>query len=261
MGTVISKDGTTIAYDQSGQGAPLILVDGAICYRAFGPMGALAPLLANHFTVIKYDRRGRGESGDTLPHAVERELEDIDALIQEAGGSAFVYGISSGGALALEAAASLGDKISKLAIYEVPYNAEARQEWREYHQNLTNALAAGRRGDAVTAFMTLVGTPADQVEGMRHAPVWPMFEAVAPTLAYDAAALGESDRSAPVERAAAVTVPTLVMAGGETFPFMHDTARALAKAIPNATYRVLEGQTHDVAPDVIAPVLIEFFQS
>lgn len=261
MGQVISKDGTAIVFDRSGQGAPLILVDGAICYRAFGPMGALAPLLEQHFTVYQYDRRGRGESGNTLPFAPEREIEDIDALIQEAGGATFVYGISSGAALALEAALKLGGKIRKLALYEPPYNPAEQQQWQDYHRQLTKALAANRPGDAVTAFMTLVGTPADQIEEMRHAPVWPMFEAVAPTLAYDAAALGGDDRSIPVERAASVTVPTLVMAGSATYPFIIETARALATAIPNAQYRALEGQTHDVAPDVIAPVLTQFFLS
>ncbi len=260
MSTVTSKDGTRIALDQTGQGPAVILVDGALCYRAFGPMGPLAPFLEPHFTVFKYDRRGRGESGDTLPYAVEREVEDIEALINEAGGSAFVYGISSGAALALETALKLGNKIKKLAMYEPPYNSNEadRQAWNDYRKQLRDFLAAGRRGDAAALFMQFVGTPAEAVAGMRQAPVWPMFEAVAPTLAYDAADLGD-DRSAPTERATRVAVPTLVMAGGAGFEFMRDTAQALAKAIPHAQYRVLEGQTHDVAAEAIAPVLVEFF--
>lgn len=259
MKKVISKDGTPIAYDQSGQGPAVILIDGALCYRAFGPMGPLAALLSPHLTVITYDRRGRGESGDTQPYALAREVEDIEALINQVDGSAFIYGISSGGCLALEAALQLGDKIKKLAMYEPPYNSApaARQPWKEYRTQLKKLLAADRRGEAAALFMQFVGTPADQIEGMRHAPVWPMFEAVAPTLAYDAAATGD-DRMVPVERAAAVRVPTLVM-NGTVIPFMLETANALAKAIPHAQHRTLEGQSHDVDVQVLAPVLVEFF--
>jgi len=260
MSTVTSKDGTAIAFDQTGQGSAVILVDGALCYRAFGPMGALAPLLAPHFTVFTYDRRGRGESGDTTPYAVEREIEDIEALINEAGGSAFVYGISSGAALALEAALKLGNRIKKLAMYEPPYNADAtaRQASKEYAKQLRELIAAGRPGDAVALFMKFVGVPTEAIAGMQQAPMWPMMEAVGPTLAYDNAVLGE-DASVPTTRAASVAVPTLVMNGGAGFPFMHETAMALAKAIPNAQHRILEGQTHEVAAEAIAPVLVEFF--
>lgn len=265
MKKVTSKDGTQIAYDKKGQGPALILVDGALCYRSFGPMPGLAELLAPHFTVYTYDRRGRGESSNGKPYALEREIEDIDALIQEAGGTAYLFGTSSGGCLALEAALKLGPKAAKLAIYEAPYNSESasRQQWKEYRKRLAESLSQGRRGDAVVLFMNLVGTPAEAIDGMRNAPMWPMFEAVAPTLAYDAAAMGD-DRSAPVQRAAALKVPTLVMDGGANLsimPFMHDTATKLAKAIPHARQRTLEGQTHDVKLDVLAPVLVEFFES
>jgi pimeloyl-ACP methyl ester carboxylesterase len=262
MRTVTSKDGTRIAFDRLGQGAPVILVDGALCHRNFGPMGALAPLLAPYFTVLMYDRRGRGESGDTLPYAVDREVEDIEALINEAGGSAFVYGISSGAALALEAAARLGDRIRKFAMYEAPYNSDeaARQASKVYAKQLREVLAADRRGDAVALFMQLVGAPAEQIEGMRHAPVWSMLEAAAPTLAYDNAVLGE-DGSVLIGRPAGVAVPALVMNGSASLAFMHHTAKALAEAMPDARHRVLEGQTHEVAAEVIAPVLVEFFSA
>jgi pimeloyl-ACP methyl ester carboxylesterase len=260
MKKVTSKDGTTIAFDQSGQGPAIILIDGALCYRAFGPMGPLAALLAPHFTVISYDRRGRGESGDKKPYAVEREVEDIEALINQAGGSAFLFGTSSGGCLALEAAIRLGNKVKGLAIWEAPYNSDPadRPAWKGYWRQLNELLAAGRRGDAAALFMNFVGTPADQIEGMRQAPMWPMFEAVAPTLAYDATAMGGDDRSVPIERAARVTRPTLVM-NGTVIPFMLDTAKALAKAMPHAQHRTLEGQSHDVNLEVLAPVLVEFF--
>ena len=259
MNKVTSKDGTEIAYEKSGEGPALILVDGALCYRSFGPMQELAKLLSPHFTVYSYDRRGRGDSSNSKPYAVEREIEDIEALIEEAGESAFVFGISSGGCLALEAAAQLGDKIKKLAIYEAPYNSDnaARKEWKQYRQQLAEALADNRPGDAVVLFMNLVSTPAEAIEGMRSSPMWPMFEAVAPTLAYDAAAVGD-DRSVPVKRAAEVVSPSLVM-NGTVIPFMLDSANALAKAIPHAQHRTLEGQPHDVDLKVLAPILVEFF--
>ena len=262
MEKVTSKDGTQIAYDRQGQGPAVILVDGALCYRSFGPMPGLAQLLAPHFTVYYYDRRGRGDSEDTKPYAVEREVEDIEALIDKAGGSAYICGLSSGAALALEATMKLDGKIKKLAMYEAPYaaNEAAQPSWNEYDSQLAALLAEGRRGDAAALFMTRVGTPPEQIEGMRHAPVWTMFEAVAPTLAYDAAALGKG-HAAPLERAATVTTPALVMNGGASFPFMYDIAQALSKAMPNAQLRTLEGQRHDVNAEVLAPVLVEFFKA
>src|SRR6266571_2849279 len=259
--TVTSKDGTRIVYDKIGHGPAVILVAGALCSRSFWSGPELAKLLARSFTVYNYDRRGRGDSGDTRPYAVAREIEDIEALIDEAGGSAYLYGHSSGAALALEAALRLGKKVKKLAMYEAPYNddAEAKQAWKEYLKQLTEALAADRRGDAVALFMKYVGTPADQIEAMRHAPAWPLLEAIAPTLAYDHAAILGEDASVPTERAAIVTAPTLVMYGGASFAFMYNTAQALGRAIPNAQVRTLEGQTHDVDLDVLARVLMEFF--
>ena len=255
-----SKDGTKIAYDKQGEGPAVILVYGALCYRSFGSLPELDKLLAQHFTVYNYDRRGRGDSGDTRPYAVEREVEDIEALIDEAGGVAYLYGHSSGAALALEATIKLGGKVKKLAMYEAPYNDddEARRAWKEYIKQLTELLAADRRGDAVALFMKLVGTPADQIEAMRHAPIWPMLEAIAPTLAYDHTAILGEDGSVPIERAASVRVPALVMNGGASYAFMYETARALSQAMPNAQLRTLEGQTHEVDPKVLAQALVEF---
>jgi pimeloyl-ACP methyl ester carboxylesterase len=261
MGTVTSKDGTTIAFDQSGRGPAVILVHGAFMHRALDPQTVqLAELLGQHFTVFHYDRRGRGESEDTQPYSVQREVEDIEALIDEAGGAAFMYGISSGAALAMEAAIKLGGKIKKLAMYEAPYNTDDdfRQAWKQYRRQLEDALAADRRGDAAGLFLMLVGMPADQLEEMRREPWFAAFEAVAPTLAYDAAVLGE-DRAVPVARAAHVRVPALVMNGSASEAFMYDTAVALAKVMPDAQHRTLEGQTHAVSPEAIAPVLVEFF--
>ena len=262
MTQVISKDGTTIAFDRSGAGPAVMLVGGAFQYRAIDPPTAqLAALLAQHFTVFHYDRRGRGDSSDMQPYAIEREIEDLEALINEAGGSAFVYGMSSGGVLALYAAAR-GLAIKKLVLYEPPFNAgdeHARQAAENYTRQLTALLTEGRRGDAVALAMTTWGAPAETVAGMRQTPIWPLFESVAPTLAYENAIMG--DGSVPTERLASITVPTLVIDGGASPPFMQNAAQAAAHAHPNAQHRTLEGQTHDVAPEAVAPVLVVFFTS
>jgi pimeloyl-ACP methyl ester carboxylesterase len=264
MNTVTSKDGTTIAYDQNGSGPALILVGGALEQRAMNSETAqLAthPLLAQHFTVIQYDRRGRGDSGDTLPFALECEIEDIEALISAAGGSAYLFGISSGAALALQAAIKLGNsKVKKLAIYEAPYNddAAARQAWKDYRQQLDTLLAQRRNADALASFMLLTGMPPEHLEAVRHHPMWPMWEAVAPTLAYDAASMGD-EAAVPVAQAASLSMTALVMNGGASYPFMKAAAEALTAAMPHARHLTLEGQTHEVSVDVLAPVLVEFF--
>ena len=261
MKTVTSKDGTTIAFDQSGSGPAVILVNGALGARSFPVMADLAALLASHFTVINYDRRGRGDSGDTLPYTLEREMEDIEALADEAGGVAFLCGFSSGAALAMEAAIKVGSKVKKRAVYEAPFNSDeaARKAWMAYRKQRTELLAANHRGDAVMPFMLYVGMLPEHVPGVRQHPMWPMFEAAAPTVAYDAAALGEDGR-APIERAARITMPALVMDGAASYPFMHTTPLALAGAMPHGQLRTLKGQTHEVAAEAVAPVLVEFFE-
>lgn len=261
MVQVNSKDGTKIVYDKVGQGPAVVLVEGATATRS--SFIELANLLASNFTVYYYDRRGRGDSSDTLPYSVEKEIEDIEALIGEAGGTAFVYGISSGGALALEAASKLGNKVKKLALYEVPYDeSDAGQaKWKEYKTTLNESLKAGKNGDAVTAFMKLVDVPDEMLAGMKQSPYWPELEKVAPTLAYDAACLG--DRNIPAEKAKHVTAPTLVMDGGgslQTYPNMRASAEKLANLIPNVEWQTLEGQTHNVDSKVLAPVLERFFK-
>jgi pimeloyl-ACP methyl ester carboxylesterase len=258
--TLSSRDGTPIGYDSRGEGPALILVDGALTVHSSGS-GELATLLAPHFTVYGFDRRGRGESGDTLPYAVDKEIDDIEALIGRAGAPAFLYGHSSGGPLAMRAAIRLGSQVSKLAMYEPPYNNDpgAQESWSRYLSQLAEALAEGRRGDAVALFLRFVGTPAEQVDGMRRATGWPGMEAVAPTLAYDHAAILGEPWSVPAALAARVGVPALVMSGDAGLPFMPDAARVLSEAIPQGRLRMLAGQTHEVKPDVLAPVLVEFF--
>jgi hypothetical protein len=251
-----SSDGTTIAFDLLGDGPPVILVCGGSTDRTAN--APLADLLAEQFTVFNYDRRGRGDSGDTAPYAVEREIEDIDAVITAAGGSASVYGTSSGAALALEAAAS-GLAITKLALWEPPYIVEGSpRPPADTARIYTELVAAGRRGDAVEYFMAnVVGLPPEFVAEARKAPWWPAQEALAHTLAYDATIMG--DYLLPAERAASVMVPTLVIDGGTSFPWIGKTAQAIADIIPETQRRTLEGQTHNVAAEAIAPVLVEFF--
>jgi pimeloyl-ACP methyl ester carboxylesterase len=258
MKSVTSADGTVIAYEQQGSGPALIIVDGAMSTR--GGKAALRALLAPQLTVFGYDRRGRGDSGDTLPYAVDREIEDIQALIEVAGGTAALYGHSSGAALALDAALQLGVSVSKIAMYEAPYNDDpaARQAWHRYLEQLAEALAAGRHGDAVALFMAYVGTPAEQIDGMRQQDFWPAMAALGPTLAYDHTAILGKDAAVPVERAARLAVPVLVMYGTASFPFMAETARKLRQAMPHAELRALEGQGHDVSPAALAPALLEF---
>ena len=260
MRKVISKDGTAIAFVRSGKGSPIILVGGALADRSAD--APLAALLAQHFTVFNYDRRGRGESGDTAPYAVEREVEDLEALIIEAGGSAFVVGGSSGAVLALEAARKL--PITKLALYEPPFIVDDSRPPlpADYVAQLIELISSGRRGDAVEFFMTkAVGVPAEFVAQMQNAPMWPALEAAAHTLVYDGTIMGDtmSGSPLPVKQWASVTVPTLVMDGGASPAWARNAVQALADALPNAQRRTLEGQTHIVAPGALAPVLEEFF--
>ena len=261
-GKVTSKDGTRIAFDKSGDGPALILVGGALSDRtAWAP---LAKLLAPRFIVFSYDRRGRGDSEDTPPYAVAREIEDIEALIDEAGGTAFVHGHSSGAVLALEAAAKLGTKVQKLSLYEPPFIIDDSRPPppENYVRQINELIAANRRGDAVAFFMTeVVGMPAEAVAQMKSAPTWPALEALAHTLPYDIAVLGDNmaGKPLPTDRWTAATAPTLVMDGGASPAWIRNSARTLAGILPDAQHRTLEGQTHAAAPEVLAPEIERFF--
>jgi pimeloyl-ACP methyl ester carboxylesterase len=263
MATVRSKDGTSIAYEKSGHGPVVILVDGALCYRDSGPARPLAAMLEKDFTVYTYDRRGRGESGDTQPYAVEREIEDLEALINEAGGSAFVYGISSGAALALEAA-NCNLPITKLALYEAPFIVDDRRSPlpADYVATMSALIASNRRGDAVKLFMKAVQVPAFFIMLMQVMPAWSKLKAIAHTLPYDTAIVESNQRgkALPAGRWTSVTMPTLVADGGKSPAWMRHGAQSLAQTL-NAEYRTLEGQTHMLKPEAIAPVLVEFFKS
>ena len=265
MRRVTSKDGTSIAYELSGVGQPVILVGGSLDDGSEN--GPLASALAEHFAVYNYARRGRGESDSTPPpYDVAREIADLDALIAEAGGSAHIYGVSTGGALALEAAAA-GCSIEKMGVYEVPYNATDQdwpRQWREYAEGVTAALALGRRGDAVELFMRVTGSSDTDLAQLRVSPYWPELEAVAHTLAYDAAALG--DGQPPTARLALITQPTLVVTGDDRPPgaakwvtALDDAADAIAARVVHAERETLRGQGHVADPEAVVPLLTRFF--
>ena len=264
MGQVESKDGTRIAYERQGTGPAVILVGGGLDDGSEN--APLAVELAKDFTVYNYARRGRGDSGDTSPYALEREIEDVEALIIETGGPAHLFGASSGGALVLEAAAA-GLAIGKIAVYEVPYSVgdEAVQAWREYVKQLKAMLDEGRRSDALALFMRLAGSSEEDVAGAKGSSAWAASEAIAHTLAYDAACLG--DGRPPVERLARITQPTLVLTGSAFAPhmgglqpgFFADAADTIAQGAPHARRQTIEGQSHIAAPEILSPILTVFF--
>lgn len=267
MVTVRSNDGTSIAYDVSGDGPALVLVSPAFGTRA--DAASLAAALAPFFTVFAYDRRGRGDSGDTAPYAIEREIEDLAAVLDAAGGSAYVFGHSSGAALALDAAQMLPRKIMKLALYEPPFIIDASRPPmpEDFRPHLSELIAAGLRGDAVAYWQTNLGIPDEAIAQMRQSPMWAELEALAPTLPYDATIMDGTQRGdpLPLRKWATVTVPTLVMdgttmMGREDFhAFMRSGANELARVLPNARRRTLEGQDHGPAAEALVPVLREFF--
>lgn len=264
MKTVTSKDGTPIAYDQLGEGQPLILVGGAFSYRAFPTLIELTELLSSQFRVVNFDRRGRGDSGDTQPYAIDREIEDIEALIEAVGGSAYLWGLSSGAALALEAANKLNTKVTKLALYEAPYFVDNSRPPvpPNYQTHLHNLLAADRRAEAVKYFMKDgIGVPGVFVFMMRFMPAWARLKAVAHTLPYDVSIVVdyEHGKPLPAHQWDCTIMPTLVMCGGKSPQWMKNGMQALNAVLPNSTYYTLEGETHIVKPKVLAPALKEYF--
>jgi pimeloyl-ACP methyl ester carboxylesterase len=264
MQTMTSKDGSRIAYDRLGSGPTVILVGGALSYRKFKKMEQLAELLAQRCTVINYDRRGRGDSTEVKPFALEREIEDIAALIEAEGGSASLWGWSSGGALALRAAGTqIG--VERVSVYEVPFmvTPEAKRPTPDYGERLDQLVADGDRSGAVKHFMrNSIGIPAPVVALMRLMPMWRALKATAHTLPYDWAALGKHNMyGAPLnaEEWASVTAPTLVVSGAKSPAVLREGSRALAEVLPNAELRELEGVSHNVKMNVLAPVLADFF--
>lgn len=264
MSTLTSSDGTTIAYELVGSGPAVILIDGALCFRDAGPMRPIAEALRGRLSVVLYDRRGRGESDDALAdpsaraEAMAREIDDLAALVNAAGGTAALFGMSSGGALALAAAAALGpDRVPRVAVYEPPYLPDPLlASAQAYTHDLLAALAAGDRAAAVELFLRRVGVPEAGIEGMRRSPGWDATLALAPTLAYDDAAMGGG--RVPDELLQAITVPVLGLAGEQSPDFLRLGAEAVASAAQDGTVETVAGQTHDVAADALAPHLLRF---
>lgn len=260
MSTAISRDGTPIGYDAAGSGPTVILICGATQYRALDPsLAQLASLLADSFTVVSYDRRGRGESGDTLPYAVEREIEDIAALIAAVGQPAALVGFSSGAVLALEAAKTL--PVAKVIAYEPPLSVEGRSFPAGYTERLRDLHAARDGEGAYEHFLNAaIGVPSDYIAGMKQDPSWAAFSKAGITIYYDALVMGDSVDGAPptAMRWGSVKRPVLVANGDSSFPFMAEAADAVAKALPNASRKTLAGQGHGPSPEVFAPVIREY---
>lgn len=265
MPRAVSADGTAIGYDRlSDEGPVLVLVGGGLDDGTENvPLGTH---LAGSFTVVNYRRRGRGDSGDTEPYAVQREIEDLAAVIDANGGRAHLFGASSGGALALEAAAA-GLPIDRIAVHEVPYllGDELLAAWRGYTADLVAALDAGDRDEALRLFMRLAGSSSEEIAAAEAAPVWPALRALAPTLRYDAACLG--DGSPPAARLAAVTQPVLLTTGasvdahaaGLPTDFFGAAADAAAAQLPNGRRVTIDVPGHIPDPALLGPVLTAFY--
>lgn len=268
MHNVNSKDGTLISYDEVGDGQLIVLVGGAFQTRHDPMMQELSGLLSKDFKVVSYDRRGRGDSGDTKPYSVERETEDIEAIIDELGAPAYLFGMSSGSVLALNTASHLKNKVTKVAVYEAPFIMDDSRPPlpADYLDHLKKMIAENRRGDAVELFMIhAAGVPKEYVTGMRSQPFWSAMEAVAPTLIYDASLMGNNMSGKPLDVESTqtwseITAPVLVLDGGASPTQMRTAAEALAKVLHNNRRQTLEGQSHDVAPSVLTPVLREFYK-
>jgi len=261
MQTVQSKDGTRIAIETSGSGRPLVLVNGAVNDK--GTVAPLRKLLEPNFTVVAYDRRGRGESGDTEPYAPEREIEDLKSVLDFAGGAdAFLFGHSSGAILALRTVMS-GVSVRALAVNEPPYilnGTRPRPDSKRIASGLRNLIANGDSEGALTLFVTeAVGLPPQALQGMKATPLWAPMIRLAHTTPYDTEMAGDSELPEALLRA--IKIPTLVLHGTASFPWIGETASAMAKLIPDAEFKLLEKQRHSPAPDVLAPALIQFFSS
>jgi pimeloyl-ACP methyl ester carboxylesterase len=249
-----SRDGTKLAFEADGRGPALVIVGGALSHRKGGK--PLAGRLQDRFTVYTYDRRGRGESGDTKPYAVEREIEDLGAVIEQAGNEVYLYGVSSGAALSLQAAAKLGPaKVRKLAVYEPPYG-QGERAFNEQKDRINELVRTGEPGDAAAFFLSAIGMPPPTLEAMKQAPEWEGIKKMDFTLAYDYAVLGNGGVPDAVKQ---IINPTLVIDGEHRLPFMHPTADRIAALIPNVQRKTIKGQTHQAAPEAVAPLLTAFF--
>lgn len=260
MNTVISKDGTVIAYNKEGNGRAVVLIDGAFCSKDFGPMSKLVPLLSKDFSVITYDRRGRGDSGDSPHYAVEREIEDIDALINMVGGSANLFAISSGAILALKAVAH-GSNVTRLAIFEPPFvGNEKKRRPADSEEQLKQLITEGKKGDACRFYLTkVIGVPAIVPFILSLTPNWSKMKANANSLPYDAAVCG--DFNLPRELVASVTIPTIVIDSDKSPETLRKPVLEVAEILPNGLKKSLKGKMHDVPPKILVPALVDFYNS
>lgn len=259
MHRVTSADGTSIAYDVYGEGEPIIMVEGAFCGRHFGPTAKLATELGKQFRVYHYDRRARGDSSPSADYRMERELEDLRAMLEVAGGKAGLVGFSSGACLTLEAAAA-HLPLTRIAFYEPPYmvGPKARKVPATYREDIQRLVAGGKHGDAVAYFMTkLIGMPSIFLLPMKFSKMWPTLSAQAPSLPFDMEAV--NGFAPPEARLKGIDVPALAIYGGKTMPVLKDSTSLCSRLIPGADLVVLPGQTHEVKPEAIAPHLVDFF--
>jgi pimeloyl-ACP methyl ester carboxylesterase len=258
MKTTQSKDGTTLAYDVHGKGQPLIYITGAACFRKFKPVEQAAKVFAKQFSVYNYDRRGRGDSGNNLPWSLEREVEDIEAMVDAAGGQAFIYGHSSGAVLALEASMRLGEKVRKAIIHDAPYvlDQKEKHDYSRLSQNVNQLLKDGENAKAMKSFLSGIGMPKAFVFLLPMTPGWKTMKSLAPTLAYDMSLTADLP---PSRCAQAIKVPIQIMVGGKCPPNMREVSALLGKTIPNSTIAVLEGQDHMVHAKVMLPAMVDFF--
>lgn len=263
MNTVTSRDGTTIAYEKTGQGPAVVFIDGALNYSAMRLAAPIAKLMAKRFSVFLYDRRGRGGSGDTLPWSLDREIEDLEAVIDAAGGTACVFGLSSGALLALEATKRLGAKVAKLALYEAPMIVDDSRKplGQPALEEVKQLIAAGRRDDTVKFFMRAVETPGIMIVLMRLMPAWKSVRKIAHTIVYDLelATPYQAGRPLPANHWSSAAMPTWVGVGSKSHGWMTNAQKALAAILPNASLHVLPGQTHIVQAAAIEPELTNFF--
>jgi len=259
MKTTQSKDGTTLAYDVYGSGPALIYITGASCHRSFKPIVRDAKIFATEFTVYNYDRRGRGDSGNTLPYTIEREIEDIEAMIDTAGGKAYLYGHSSGAVIALEAALRLGNKVQKVTMYDAPYVRDEKEkaEYNQLSQKIHKLLDNEKNAEAMITFLKGIGMPKVFVLMLPLFPGWRTTKDLAPTLAYD---ITLTQDLPPVKRATRISIPTQIIVGEKSPASIYDVGRRLTKAIPNARFVQLAKQDHMVNGKKLLPILSSFFK-
>ena len=260
-GVAVSPDGSRIAWDRRGRGPAVVQVDGALYHRAMDAGTGTAGELADEFTAYRFDRRGRGDSTENGPYALEREIEDLAAVVDAAGGSAHVVGVSSGGALALRAAAA-GVPMESLVLYELPFNVDGsgRPIPADFADRVLEVLRRGERVTAVEMFMDLVGMPSSVLDEIRGTAKWEQWVQLAGTIPHDVYCVQPFARGDPLPPGVfdTATVPTLVLVGGHCPASMETAARALADVLPQGRHEVLTGEQHTVGPVALAAAFRAF---